>query len=197
MLQSSVRHKKPALKSHCKAEKSGGDLELDQLGKPDGWSSHPLEEVGWVSWRRSGLINDIELLEQQLQRGYQQEAQLLHTSLEDVKRRYVLRLQVLESELSEAEQQRDKARREREAALTERASLVQENRYLLRTLRGAREALEQREERAYQAEKKESNWKRVQDRADWRRYETKRCPAGCLTGMAKYNAVKLKPDVFR
>ncbi|MGH0149657.1 UNVERIFIED_CONTAM: hypothetical protein FKN15_015571 [Acipenser sinensis] len=65
---------------------------------------------------------------------------------------------------------RDRARREREAALAERASLVQENRYLLRTLRGVREALEQREARAYQTEKKESNWKRVQDRADWHRY---------------------------
>ncbi|XP_041081939.1 coiled-coil domain-containing protein 88B-like [Polyodon spathula] len=169
MLQSSVRHKKPALNSHCKTEKYGGELELDQLGKADRWSSNPLEEAGWVSWRRSGLVNEVEHLEQQLQRGYQQEAQLLHTSLEDLKRRYLLRLQVLESELSEAEQQRDRARREREAALAERVSLVQENRYLLRTLRGVREALEQREEQAYQAEK-ESKWKRVQNRAHWRRY---------------------------
>ncbi|XP_066557722.1 coiled-coil domain-containing protein 88B isoform X2 [Amia ocellicauda] len=86
-----------------------------------------------------------EILEEQLQQGYQEEALLLRRSLESIRQQYVIRLQGLESEVRTAERERERARRESRAARAEQQALLQEHGQLLHTLRRVREKLEQQE----------------------------------------------------
>ncbi|KAJ8393158.1 hypothetical protein AAFF_G00068410 [Aldrovandia affinis] len=91
------------------------------------------------------LWREAELLHQQLQCGYQEEA-LFHTAfLGAAKREHLVRLQALETAMDMAERQRGRALQDSAGARAEHRALLQENRTLLRVLRRVREALEQQE----------------------------------------------------
>ncbi|XP_067827256.1 uncharacterized protein [Heptranchias perlo] len=95
--------------------------------------------------KRSKLWRQMQTLEQELEKGYVEEALTLKRTLGDLKREYLLRLQDLENELVFAERERDVAKRERNVALQERESLLRHNKELLKTLKHLRQSLERQE----------------------------------------------------
>ncbi|XP_067873733.1 keratin-like protein KRT222 isoform X2 [Heterodontus francisci] len=101
--------------------------------------------------KRSKLWNQMQTLEQELEKGYMEEALALKKTLGDMKREYLLRLQDLENEVAFAERERDVARREQNVALRERESLLRKNKELLKTLKHLRQSLEQQESKWYGA----------------------------------------------
>ncbi|XP_038669632.1 uncharacterized protein LOC119974638 isoform X2 [Scyliorhinus canicula] len=101
--------------------------------------------------KKSRLWNQMQTLEQELEKGYVEEALTLKRALGDMKREYLLRLQDLEDELVFTERERDVARKEQNMALQERESLLRENKELLKTLKHLRQSLEQQERKWYRA----------------------------------------------
>ncbi|XP_078283595.1 uncharacterized protein LOC144609088 [Rhinoraja longicauda] len=88
------------------------------------------------------LWKQMQTLEQELQKGYMEEALTLKRTLGDMKREYLLRLQDLEDELVSVERERDAARREQNVALQKKESLLRENKELLKMLKHLRQSLE-------------------------------------------------------
>ncbi|XP_072326653.1 uncharacterized protein [Scyliorhinus torazame] len=101
--------------------------------------------------KKSQLWNQMQTLEQELEKGYVEEALTLKRALGDMKREYLLRLQDLEDELVFTERERDVARKEQNMALQERESLLRQNKELLKTLKHLRQSLEQQERKWYRA----------------------------------------------
>ncbi|XP_048472041.1 uncharacterized protein LOC109930375 [Rhincodon typus] len=104
------------------------------------------------SGNKSKLWNQMQTLEQELEKGYMEESLTLQRTLEDMKREYLLRLQDLENEFVFTERERDVARRERNMALQERELLLRQNKELLKTLKHVRQSLEQQENKWYGAD---------------------------------------------
>ncbi|XP_072888948.1 uncharacterized protein [Hemitrygon akajei] len=95
--------------------------------------------------KRDKLWKQVQTLEQELQKGYMEEALTLKRALGDMKREYLLRLQDLENELAFMERERDVARKEQKMALLKKESLLKENKELLKILRHLRQSLEHHE----------------------------------------------------
>ncbi|GCC25639.1 hypothetical protein chiPu_0004050, partial [Chiloscyllium punctatum] len=102
--------------------------------------------------KKSQLWNQMQTLEQELERGYMEESLTLKRTLEDMKREYLLRLQDLENEFVFTERERDVARRERNMALQERELLLRKNKELLKTLKRVRQSLEHQESKWHGAD---------------------------------------------
>ncbi|KAE8618201.1 hypothetical protein XENTR_v10009309 [Xenopus tropicalis] len=94
----------------------------------------------------STLQSKAGFVEEQLRRGYQQEAAALDAAMENMTRMYLSRLQALEKELTSTKCELEEAEKQQWEAQKTQSELFHENWRLLKTLQQLRRTMEKQEE---------------------------------------------------
>ncbi|MEE6526288.1 hypothetical protein FKM82_026841, partial [Ascaphus truei] len=101
-----------------------------------------------------GLQSKMGFLDEELRKGYRQEALTLNAAMENMTRIYLTRFQALEKELQSAEWEAGRAEKQQWEAQETQSELLRQNWQLLNTLqqlRGSMEKQGERKERASRA----------------------------------------------
>ncbi|CAH2274246.1 Hypothetical predicted protein [Pelobates cultripes] len=93
------------------------------------------------------LQNKVQLVEDELRRGYRQEALTLNAAIENLTRIYLTRLQTLEKEFRSAQLELDQAEKQQMEAQKTHFELLHQNWQLLKTLQQLRQSLEKSDHR--------------------------------------------------
>lgn len=108
--------------------------------------------------------NKVDALEEELRKGYRQEALTLNAVMENMTRLYLTRFQEMEKELKSTKIEQEVAEKQQMEAQRVQSELLQHNWELLRKLQKLRQALDRQQERKIprlQTQPEITHWKLV------------------------------------